>query len=84
MHCSLLTNGFYTLYKAAAGEAPAGALTAPDSCATSGRMEGINNKTKTLRRQAYGFPDDEYFFLKPVDSGRHGYVGNPVSHKLFH
>ena len=51
---------------------------------SSGRMEGINNKIKTLRRQAYGFPDDEYFFLKLIDSSRRGYVRNPVSHKLFH
>ena len=51
---------------------------------SSGRMEGINNKIKTLRRQAYGLPDDEYFFLKLIDSSRRGYVRNPVSHKLFH
>ena len=51
---------------------------------SSGKMEGINNKIKTLRRQAYGFPDDEYFFLKLIDSSRRGYVRNPVSHKLFH
>lgn len=51
---------------------------------SSGRIEGINNKIKTLRRQAYGFPDDEYFFLKLIDSSRRGYVRNPVSHKLFH
>ena len=31
---------------------------------TSGKVEGINNKIKTLRRQGYGYPDDEYFFLK--------------------
>ena len=47
-------------------------------------MEGINNKIKTLRRQAYGLPDDEYFFLKLIDSSRRGDVRNPVSHKLFH
>ena len=51
---------------------------------SSGKMEGINNKIKTLRRQAYGFPDDEYFFLKLIDASRRGYVRNPVSHKLFH
>ena len=51
---------------------------------SSGKMEGINNKIKTLRRQAYGFPDDEYFFLKLIDARRRGYVGNSVSHKLFH
>ncbi len=37
---------------------------------SSGKIEGINNKIKTLRRQAYGYPDDEYFFLKLFDSSR--------------
>jgi len=36
----------------------------------SGKIEGINNKIKTLRRQAYGYPDDEYFFLKIFDISR--------------
>ncbi len=34
----------------------------------SGKIEGINNKIKTIRRQAYGFRDDDYFFLKIIDS----------------
>ena len=38
---------------------------------SSGKIEGINNKIKTLRRQAYGYPDDEYFFLKLLDMSRH-------------
>lgn len=38
---------------------------------SSGRIEGINNKIKTLRRQAYGYPDDEYFFLKLFDMSRY-------------
>lgn len=37
---------------------------------SSGKIEGINNKIKTLRRQAYGYPDDEYFFLKLLDMSR--------------
>jgi transposase len=37
---------------------------------SAGKIEGINNKIKTLRRQAYGFPDDEYFFLKLFDMSR--------------
>ena len=31
---------------------------------SSGRVEGINNMIKTIRRKAYGFRDTEYFFLK--------------------
>ena len=38
---------------------------------SAGKIEGINNKIKTLRRQAYGYPDDEYFFLKLIDMSRH-------------
>ena len=31
------------------------------------KIEGINQKIKTIRRQSYGLPDDEYFFLKLFD-----------------
>lgn len=31
----------------------------------------LTNTIKTLRRQAYGYPDDEYFFLKLIDMSRH-------------
>lgn len=31
---------------------------------TSGKMEGINNKIKTLTRQAYGYRDEKFFILK--------------------
>lgn len=31
---------------------------------TSGKIEGINNKIKTLKRQAYGYRDMEYFQLR--------------------
>ena len=43
--------------------------------------EGINNKIKTLRRQGYGYPDDEYFFLKIIDASRREYVRNEASHR---
>ena len=49
---------------------------------SSGKIEGINNKIKTLRRQAYGLPDDEYFFLKLFDASRVSYERNPKSHKI--
>lgn len=47
---------------------------------SSGRVEGANNRIKTIRRQGYGYPDDEYFFLKIIDSSRKRYVENPKSH----
>lgn len=49
---------------------------------SSGKMEGINNKIKVLRRQAYGLPDDDYFFLRLFDASRKKYVRNPLSHKI--
>ena len=49
---------------------------------SSGKMEGINNKIKVLRRQAYGLPDDDYFFLRLFDASRKEYVRNPSSHKI--
>ena len=49
---------------------------------STGKMEGINNKIKTIRRQGYGYPDDEYFFLKLIDMSRVDYVRNPKSHKF--
>jgi len=30
----------------------------------TGLLEGINNKIKVLKRMAYGYRDDDYFFLK--------------------
>ena len=44
---------------------------------SSGKIEEINNKIKTLRRQAYGYPDNEYFFLKLFDITRN----QIISHK---
>ena len=49
---------------------------------STGKMEGINNKIKTIRRHGYGYPDDEYFFLKLIDMSRVDYVRNPKSHKF--
>lgn len=49
---------------------------------SAGRIEGINQKIKTLRRHGYGYPDDEYFFLKIMDMSRREYVRNQPSHKI--
>lgn len=35
---------------------------------TNGKTEGINNKIKTMKRQAYGFRDMEYFKLRLYNS----------------
>ena len=51
---------------------------------SSGKIEGINNKIKTIRRHSYGLPDDEYFFLKIMDASRAHYVRNPKSHRILH
>jgi transposase len=49
---------------------------------SAGKIEGINNKIKTLRRQGYGYPDDDYFFLKLFDASRKDYVRNPVAESI--
>ena len=49
---------------------------------TSGKVEGINQKIKTLRRHGYGYPDDEYFFLKLFDASRTTYDRKPKSHRI--
>jgi transposase len=41
-----------------------GLLAYYDAMITSGPMEGTNNKIKTMKRQAYGFRDHEFFKLK--------------------
>lgn len=53
-------------------------------CISSGKIEGINNKIKTLRMQGFGYPDDDYFFLKCVDASHRVYVRNPKTHKISH
>ena len=50
---------------------------------SAGRIEGINNKIKTLRRKGYGYPDDDYFFLKLFDVSRKPYIRNPSSHIFY-
>jgi transposase len=40
---------------------------------SSGKLEGTNNMIKTIRRQAYGFRDTEYFFLKIMEASRKPY-----------
>lgn len=40
----------------------------------NGKAEGINNKIKVLKRQAYGFQDQEYFKLKLYNLHRKDYV----------
>jgi transposase len=44
---------------------------------TSGPMEGTNNKIKTMKRQAYGFRDNEFFKLKilAIHESRYEIVG---------
>ena len=47
-----------------------GIITHAEYSISTSKIEGINNKVKTVRRQAYGYPDDEYFFLKLIDMSR--------------
>jgi len=40
---------------------------------TTAKVEGLNNKIKTLKRQAYGFRDIEYFKLRLYHLHRQNY-----------
>lgn len=44
---------------------------------TSGKLEGTNNKIKVLKRQAYGYRDDEFFKLKlkGLHESRYAFIG---------
>lgn len=44
---------------------------------TTGPLEGLNNKIKTLKRQSYGFRDQEYFKLKilAIHKSRYALLG---------
>ena len=48
---------------------------------STGKLEGTNNLAKVIKRIAYGFHDDEYYFLKLMDASRRPYR-KPVSHKF--
>ena len=48
---------------------------------SNGKVEGVNQKIKTIRRKSYGLPDDEYFFLKLFDATRQRWksqIGNDL------
>jgi len=44
---------------------------------SSGPLEGLNNKIKTLQRQAYGYRDKEFFELRiyPIHLAKYALVG---------
>jgi transposase len=44
---------------------------------TNSKVEGINNKIKTMKRQAYGFRDSEYFKLRLYDLHNQGFSLTP-------
>jgi transposase len=54
-----------------------GLLAYYDAPITSGPMEGTNNKIKTMKRQAYGFRDVEFFKLKilAIHESKYALVG---------
>ena len=49
---------------------------------SAGKIERINNKIKTVRRQGYGYSGDDYFFFKLFDASRKDYVRNPACNKI--
>jgi transposase len=65
-YCDTLQSGFKQLTKVAKTIAAyrTGLLNYFKHRITSGPIEGLFNKIKTLKRQAYGFRDIEYFKLR--------------------
>ncbi len=59
-----------------------GILNHAEYCISNGKIEGINNKIKTIRRMCYGLPNDEYFFLRIMDASYGTYEKNPLPHKI--
>jgi transposase len=51
-----------------------GILAYYDCNITTGPLEGLNNKIKTMKRKAYGFRDQEYFKLKILAVHRSRYA----------
>lgn len=49
---------------------------------SSGKVEGANDRIETIRRRGHGYPDDECFFLKIIDSSRKRYVENLKSQRF--
>ena len=54
-----------------------GILSHKDHTISTGRIEGLNNRIKTLRRQGYGIRNTEYFFLKIIDVSNSQYSRMP-------
>src|SRR5205814_3594582 len=54
-----------------------GLLAYYDHGISTGPLEGTNNKIKTMKRQAYGFRDQEFFKLKilAIHEARYALVG---------
>ena len=44
---------------------------------------GTNNLIKTIKGKAYGYRDNDYFFLKIMDESRREYFRNPKSHNFY-
>lgn len=61
-----------------------GIISHADIAISSGRIEGLNNRIKTLRRQGYGYRDDEYFFLKIMDISNSEYARIPAYHEFWY
>ena len=47
-----------------------GILSWYDHRISNGKVEGINNKIKVIKRVAFGFRDFDYFFLRIMDAFR--------------
>ena len=72
LHCEATRNKHFEWYARLLRNHIEGIVTFADYHVTNGVVEGINQRTKTIRRKSYGLSDDEYFLLKVVDSSHKG------------
>ena len=80
--CAVTQNKHLLRFRRILGEHFEGIIAHATFNISAGRIEGINNKIKTLRRKGFGYPDDDYFFLKLFDASRKPYIRNPSSHNF--
>ena len=82
--CWETENPHFIWYGNLLNEHLAGIITHAVLPVSSGAIEGFNRRIGVIRDQAYGYPNDDYFFLKVMDASRQPYVRNPKSHKVLH
>ncbi len=80
--CSAIKNKHFLWFKRLLNNHFEGVIAHTTYNISAGKIEGLNNKIKTICRQGYGYPDDDYFILELFDTSREAYVRDPLSNKI--